>query len=150
MVIGEGKKKKKKNHCILTGLAFILYPVKTQEEGQRKENNTMVYCNTRSSARNFLSLQQSLELAHLSLENARKTKDLELGLELCGDAEALLIQIDRAHHPMVLSPLAPGHTENKTLQEKIVAAYSNLGELQNSLGQSEKARASYRKASLQG
>lgn len=59
---------------------------------QGKQSYTrMALCNTRSSPRNLLSLQQSLELANVSLENARKTKDLELSLELCGDAEATSI-----------------------------------------------------------
>jgi hypothetical protein len=110
----------------------------------------MAYSNTRSSPRKHLLVQQSLELANVSLESARKTKDPELGLELCGDAEAMLAQIKRrAPQQMVHNPPSPGHTENKAFREGITAAYSSLGELQNSLGQSDKARASYKKAGLQ-
>ncbi|KAK3823469.1 MAG: WD40-repeat-containing domain protein [Benniella sp.] len=88
-----------------------------------------------------LSPQQSLECANVCLATAHKTKDLEVAQELCHDAGAMLAQIKRAS---TLASLEP--TTAQTFRERITVTYSDLGDLQDSLGQSDKARASYRNA----
>jgi hypothetical protein len=100
-----------------------------------------------SSLRNHLSPQQSLELANLYLENAHRTKDPEIVLEWCSVTEAELFRTKGASKK-ALSP--PMQDDNRALREGMATALSNLGKLQDSLGQSEKAQASYRRAEQWG
>ncbi|KAF9986015.1 hypothetical protein BGZ65_009084, partial [Modicella reniformis] len=94
----------------------------------------MVFWST-SSSRGTLSIQQSLELVKVCLENARKTKDFEVASELCRNAEAALSQL---------------RPKDQSLNRDIGAAYSELGKFQDSRGQSEKAQTSRKKAEQWG
>jgi hypothetical protein len=89
-----------------------------------------------------LSPQQSLEFANICLAGARTTKDLGVAQELCHDAGSVLAQIKRASSTLA----SLKSTDVQTLREKVSATYSDLGDLQDSLGQSEKAQTSYKNA----
>ncbi|KAG0237761.1 hypothetical protein BGX31_003495 [Mortierella sp. GBA43] len=107
----------------------------------------MVFHSATLSSRTTLSLQQSLELANLYLGNAQKTKDPEVVLELCNVTESVLSRTKRA----TKKPLSPNmQDEDRALGDEIAVAFSNLAKLQESLGQSEKAQASYKKAAQRG
>lgn len=102
-----------------------------------------MFCIANPSPHISLSPQQSLELANVCLASARTTKDLDVAQELCRDAGAVLSQIKRAFS-IALASLET--TEVQVLRDKITATYSDLGDLQGSLGQSDKALVSYRNA----
>ncbi|KAF9346922.1 hypothetical protein BGX34_003523, partial [Mortierella sp. NVP85] len=90
-----------------------------------------------------LSLKQTLELVNLGLANARGTKDSELALELCGDVEAALCGIKGSQRRALIPPKKD---EDRTLSDSVATAFVDLGMLQDSLGRSDKAQASYKKA----
>jgi len=90
-----------------------------------------------------LSLKQTLELVNLRLANARGTKDSELALELCGDANAALCKIKG---PQRRALIPQKKDEDRTLSDGVATAFIDLGTLQDSLGRSNKAQASYKKA----
>ncbi|KAI8363745.1 hypothetical protein B0O80DRAFT_421434 [Mortierella sp. GBAus27b] len=113
----------------------------------RRLRADMVFHSATLSSRTTLSLQQSLELANLYLGNAQKTKDPEVVLELCNVTESVLSRTKRA----TKKPLSPNmQDEDRALGDEIAVAFSNLAKLQESLGQSEKAQASYKKAAQRG
>ncbi|KAK3827431.1 MAG: WD40-repeat-containing domain protein [Benniella sp.] len=98
---------------------------------------------TRSSSQSTLSLQQSLELASICISNARTTKDFVVAQELCHDAETSLSRIKKTSLPTLASLKS---TEDQNLHERVTTTYSDLGELQVSLGRNDKAQASYKNA----
>jgi len=98
---------------------------------------------TRSSSQSTLSLQQSVELASICISNARTTKDFVVAQELCHDAETSLSRIKKTSLPTLASLKS---TEDRNLHERVTTAYSDLGELQLSLGRNDKAQASYKHA----
>ncbi|KAF9364980.1 hypothetical protein BGX34_011817 [Mortierella sp. NVP85] len=95
------------------------------------------------SSSGSLSVQQILELANLSLENARGVKDAELALELCDDTEVALSGIKGSQRKALI---ASRKDEDQTLSKRIATSYVNLGTLQGSLGRSDKAHANFKKA----
>ncbi|KAK3823296.1 MAG: hypothetical protein J3Q66DRAFT_437681 [Benniella sp.] len=85
----------------------------------------------------YLSPQQRLDLAKVYLENARKTKELNITLVLCRDAEVSLSNAEKAtknHQPLL---------------DGIATAYSALGKLLGERGRVSEAYA-FRKKSEQG
>ncbi|KAG0228846.1 hypothetical protein BGX31_006434, partial [Mortierella sp. GBA43] len=99
----------------------------------------MVFWSTLSS-RNALSPQQSLEFAKVCLDNARNSKDAEIALQLCSNAETALSQAKRVVKTQK-------HSEDHlSLSEDIAAVYIELGKLQDCYGQGDKAHANYKKA----
>ncbi|KAF9362696.1 hypothetical protein BGX34_005674, partial [Mortierella sp. NVP85] len=90
-----------------------------------------------------LSVQRTLVLANLCLENARGAEDAELALELCTDAEAALSGINGSQRKALI---ASKKDEDQTLSKRIADLYINLGTLQGSLGRSDKKHANFRKA----
>ncbi len=99
-----------------------------------------------SSSRSTLSPQKMLDLASSYLETARKTKDLEIALVLCDDAEASLSQMKKslrkAHAPETLA--------DQTLRDKIATVYFEHGKVLKQLGQHDIAQMSYKKAQKWG
>ncbi|KAG0310472.1 hypothetical protein BGZ99_000363, partial [Dissophora globulifera] len=100
-----------------------------------------------SSPRVTSSPQQILELANLHLENARKTKDREVALDLCNDAEAALSRITKTAKKTLKTPLS---VEDQALRNGVAASYLEHGNLLESLGHVEKAKLSYKKAEKLG
>jgi hypothetical protein len=82
-----------------------------------------------------------LELASICISNARTTKDFEVARELCHDAENALSRIKKASSVGSLTS-----TEDQNLHERIATTFSDLGELQVSLGRNDKAQDSYKNA----
>jgi hypothetical protein len=103
----------------------------------------MVFNSSTSSSSGTLSIKQTLELVNLRLANARGTKDAELALELCGDAEAALSRIKGSQRRALIPPK---QDEDRTLSAGVATAFINLGTLQSSLGRSDRTRANYKKA----
>ncbi|KAF9924898.1 hypothetical protein BGZ65_008083, partial [Modicella reniformis] len=91
-----------------------------------------------------LSLQQSLELTNIYLENAYKTKDKDIALVLCHDAEIALIQAKNAIKTQTKD------VGDQTLREGVAAAYIDLGKLLESLGYQNEAQALCKKAEKWG
>jgi len=101
-------------------------------------------CNSATSASSgALSLKQTLELVNLRLANARGMKDSDLALELCDDAEDTLCGIKGSQRRALIPPKKD---EDRTLSDGVATAFIDLGMLQDSLGRSDKAQASYKKA----
>lgn len=92
-----------------------------------------------------LSSQQALGLTKVCLENSRQTTDFEISLVLCDDAVAALSQVKRT-----TKQASKGSVQDQTTQKEIATAYIELGTLQVSLSQSEKAKVSYKKAEKWG
>ncbi|KAK3806091.1 MAG: hypothetical protein J3Q66DRAFT_422285 [Benniella sp.] len=107
----------------------------------------MVFNSATSASSGTLSLKQTLELVNLRLANARGARDPELALELCHDADATLCGIKGSQRrALILSK----KDEDRALSDGVVTAFMDLGMLQDSLGRSDKAQASYKKAVLWG
>jgi hypothetical protein len=70
-------------------------------------------------------------------------QNFEVARELCHHAESTLSRIKKST-PATLASLKSGHDQN--LNDRITTAYSNLGELQVSIGRNDKAQASYKHA----
>jgi hypothetical protein len=100
-----------------------------------------MFRSTASSLKSTLSPQQTLEYTHLCLENARKTEDFELSLQLCRDAETTLSRMKSASH---------SQEKDGPIRVGVATAYFNLGKLQDSLGKSDKAQTSFRKVEQWG
>lgn len=103
-----------------------------------------MFCSSIPSSRDTLTTQRTLELVSICLDNARKSKDLEVSLQLCDDAEAGLSRIKG------VARTNPTQDEDRALYDGIATAYFNLGELQDTLGKSHKAQASFKKVEQWG
>ncbi|KAG0005501.1 hypothetical protein BGZ65_011016, partial [Modicella reniformis] len=90
-----------------------------------------------------LSVQQRLELINIYLENASQTKDVDIVLTLCHDAENALLQ---AKNATKRSSTYPKDNREKDLHEGVAAAYNTLGNLLSASGFHEVANTFYRKA----
>jgi hypothetical protein len=95
------------------------------------------------SSSGSLSIQQTLGLTSFCLENAQGTKDTELALEFCDDAQVALSGIKSAQRKVLI---VSKKDEDQTLSKRIASSYTNLGTLQSSLGRSNKAHANLKKA----
>ncbi|KAK3805370.1 MAG: hypothetical protein J3Q66DRAFT_423168 [Benniella sp.] len=70
-------------------------------------------------------------------------QDSELALELCDDAEGTLSGIKGSQRRTLIPPKKD---EDRILSDGVATAFNDLGILQDSLGRSDKAQASYKKA----
>ncbi|KAF9954589.1 hypothetical protein BGZ65_003925, partial [Modicella reniformis] len=95
----------------------------------------------------LLSLQQSLELTNFYLENAYQTKDRDIALVLCHDAEASLSQ---AKNATKLSHTHPNDARDRSLREGIADSYIDLGKLLESQGYRNQAQVLSKKAEKWG
>ncbi|KAG0211331.1 hypothetical protein BGX31_001697, partial [Mortierella sp. GBA43] len=84
----------------------------------------MVFHNIVPSHLSTLSLQQALELTHVYLENAYRTKDPDVAMVLCRDAEIALSQAKRATKK---HPANPNDTMYQSLRDGVATAYIDLG-----------------------
>ncbi|KAF9932807.1 hypothetical protein BGZ65_004333, partial [Modicella reniformis] len=94
-----------------------------------------------------LSLQQSLELTNVYLENAYKTKDKDVALVLCHDAEVALTQAKNATKKNKPQPKDAG---DQALRKDVADAYIDLGKLLESQGYQKEAQALCNKAEKWG
>ncbi|KAF9931591.1 hypothetical protein BGZ65_004811 [Modicella reniformis] len=94
-----------------------------------------------------LSLQQSLELTNVYLENAYKTNDKDVALVLCHDAEVALTQAKNATKKIETQPKDAG---DQSLRKDVAAAYIDLGKLLESQGYQNEAKALCKKAEKWG
>ncbi|KAG0056057.1 hypothetical protein BGZ83_006494 [Gryganskiella cystojenkinii] len=100
-----------------------------------------------SSSRRASSPQKELELANFHLDNARKTKDAQIVLMICDDAEAALSRMKRAAKKTLTCPLS---VEDQALRDGFAGAYLEHAKLMESLGYSEMAQVSYKRAEKWG
>ncbi|KAG0345524.1 hypothetical protein BGZ54_005548, partial [Gamsiella multidivaricata] len=101
-----------------------------------------------SSPRKVLSPQQELELANFHIENARKAKGQEFfALALCDDAEAALSRMKRAARKILTTPLT---VEDQALRDGFAGTCLEHANLLVSLGHSEMAQVSYKRAEKWG
>ncbi|KAG0366091.1 hypothetical protein BGZ54_005823, partial [Gamsiella multidivaricata] len=100
-----------------------------------------------SSSRKALSLQRGLEIANLHLDNARKTKDPEIALALCNDAEAALSRMKRAAKKTLKLPLSD---EDQALRDRFAGACLEHANLLESFGYIKMAQVSYKRAEKWG
>ncbi|KAF9984884.1 hypothetical protein BGZ65_012345, partial [Modicella reniformis] len=84
-----------------------------------------------------LSTPQILELANCHLENARRTQDPKLKSVLCNNAESALSWVE------TFAYWNYKHAGDQSLNKKIYDAFTELGVLQEQLGQRERASASH-------
>ncbi|KAF9914231.1 hypothetical protein BX616_008699 [Lobosporangium transversale] len=101
--------------------------------------------------RGHLPPQKALDLATLYLEQAHKTKDPVLALEICLDAENALYRIQRSDQKSLVEAETRG-TDNadKALCKAIATTLSNLGELFGSLGYLDHSKRGYKYATRWG
>ncbi|KAF9970566.1 hypothetical protein BGZ65_011037, partial [Modicella reniformis] len=99
------------------------------------------------SPKSPLSLQQTLELTNIYLENAFKTTDHDIALVLCHDAEVSLAE---AKNNTKKSLTHPKDAEEEALREGVASAYIGIGKLLDSQGYPDKALTIYKKAEKLG
>lgn len=107
----------------------------------------MIFGNILPSHLNSLSLQQTLDLSNVYLENAYRTRDDDVALVLCYNAEAALAQAKRANRKH------PDHLKNARYQALcagVANAYIDLGKLMENRGYHLEARAICKKAQKWG
>jgi hypothetical protein len=107
----------------------------------------MVFRNIVPSRLGSLSLQQALDLTNLYLENAYRTKDLDVALVLCHEAEVALSQAKSANKKY------PGHPNDSGyhhLRDRVVTAYIDLGKYLHGRGYPREGKAIYKKAEKWG
>ncbi|KAG0234728.1 hypothetical protein BGX31_004467 [Mortierella sp. GBA43] len=107
----------------------------------------MVFGNIVPSNLSSLSLQQALELTNIYLENAYKTKDHNVSLALCHDAEVALAQAKRANKKYPAHPYDAGF---QALRQGISAAYIDLGKFLEAHGFRQEADAICKKSEKWG
>jgi hypothetical protein len=100
----------------------------------------MVFGGVISSPRGHLSLQQALELAGIYLENASNSTDPDIALVLCHDTEVSLSQVKKVAR----------NNEDKTMHGRIATVYIGLGNLLDSNGYRDEAKAFYKKSEKWG
>ncbi|KAI8355224.1 hypothetical protein B0O80DRAFT_486573 [Mortierella sp. GBAus27b] len=96
----------------------------------------MVFGHIISPPRGNLSLQQSLELANVYLENAGKVQDVDVALVLCHDTEMSLSHAKKTAK----------RTKNTTVHKEIASAYTELGRVLVGRGYATEAQGIYKKA----
>ncbi|KAI8601171.1 hypothetical protein EDD21DRAFT_353908 [Dissophora ornata] len=131
-----------------TGCKFVvsLSHQSSASSGTKNKNNKIkctvtMLSSVYSKLRNTLSPQAALELANEHLENARKTKNPEIALEYCNDAEKALAHIRTSVRKTCVSST---RAEDQSLCNEIATAYFELGELLDSLGRRTKAQVIYK------
>ncbi|KAF9113873.1 hypothetical protein BGX27_000629 [Mortierella sp. AM989] len=93
------------------------------------------------SSKNSLSPQESLDLARLHLENARKEKRPKMAMALCNNANDLLSDMKRTIKKSQISQ----SVSDQTLWDEVAVVYFEHGQVLDSLGQRNKAQVSYQK-----
>lgn len=93
------------------------------------------------SSKNSLSPQESLDLARLHLENARKEKRPKMAMALCNNANDLLSDMKRT----IKKSQIPQSVSDQTLWDEVAVVYFEHGQVLDSLGQRNKAQVSYQK-----
>lgn len=84
-----------------------------------------------------LSLQQALELSHVYLENAYKTKNRSVSLELCHNAEAALSQVKSANKKYSVQLKNAGY---RALLGQVDTAYIDLSKILEIQGCQDEAK----------
>ncbi|ORZ04987.1 hypothetical protein BCR41DRAFT_374659 [Lobosporangium transversale] len=89
--------------------------------------------------------QKALDLATIYLEQAHKTKDPVLALEICLDAENTLYRIHQSDRKSLVAASASG-TDNtdRALCKAIAATLNNVGELFDNLGHPAHSKRGYK------
>ncbi|KAF9345016.1 hypothetical protein BGX34_005104, partial [Mortierella sp. NVP85] len=100
----------------------------------------MVFNNIVSSPLGSLSLQHTLDLAKIYLENASVAQHSDIALVLCHDTEVALSQAKKAAKRI----------EDQTVRKGIAIAYIELGRELDSRGHGSEAQVSYKKAEKLG
>jgi hypothetical protein len=100
----------------------------------------MVFGSVISSPRGNLSLQQILDLANIYIENASKSTDPDIVLVLCHDTEVSLSHVKKAAK----------NSRDKGMDGRIATVYIGLGDLLNSYGHRDEAKAFYKKSEKWG
>ncbi|KAF9356631.1 hypothetical protein BGX26_004980 [Mortierella sp. AD094] len=98
------------------------------------------------SSRDSLSPQETLDLARIHLENARKAKGSRSALALCNDAKDRLSQMKRA---MRKGP-SSGSVEYQTLRDEVATLYFEHGKVLANFEYHSKATESYKKVAEWG
>ncbi|KAF9998000.1 hypothetical protein BGZ79_008312 [Entomortierella chlamydospora] len=98
------------------------------------------------SSRDSLPPQETLDLARIHLENARKAKGPKYALALCNDAKYRLSQMKRA---MRKGP-SHGSVEYQTLRDEVATLYFEQGKVLASFEYHNKAADSYKKVAEWG
>jgi len=93
-----------------------------------------------SSSRGNLTLQQALEIAHIYLEHAGKTKDPDIALVFCHDTEVSLSQARRAAK----------RSDDQAVRQEIATGYIGLGRVLEIRGHGSEAQAIFKKAEKLG
>ncbi|KAG0006776.1 hypothetical protein BGZ65_003913 [Modicella reniformis] len=99
------------------------------------------------SPKTDLSLRQALEITDIYLKNASKSKDQDIALILCHDAEVALAQAKSASKKVLTHPK---DDEEKDLREGMAAAYINIGNLLELQEYRDEAQLIYKKAGKLG
>ncbi|KAG0219562.1 hypothetical protein BGX31_011258 [Mortierella sp. GBA43] len=100
----------------------------------------MVFGKLVSSPRSNLSLGQSLELANIYLENARRVQDPDIALALCHDTEATLSQAKKSVK----------RTDDQASRRGLAMTYIGLGKAMEIRGHHNEAQESFKKAERLG
>ncbi|KAI8357998.1 hypothetical protein B0O80DRAFT_424109 [Mortierella sp. GBAus27b] len=101
---------------------------------------TMVFGHIITSPRGNLSIQKSLDLANLFLENAEKAQDRDIALVLCHETEAALSHAKKASK----------HADGQTVRQGIGIAYIGLGRVLERQELIREAQEIYKKAEKMG
>ncbi|KAG0207635.1 hypothetical protein BGX31_002535, partial [Mortierella sp. GBA43] len=107
----------------------------------------MVFSKIVPSHLDTLSLQQSLELTNVYLENAYRTKDSKVAMVLCHNAEVALSQAKKADKK---HSAHPGDASYEFMRESVAMAYIDLGKHLESRGYPNEAIAVCKKAEKWG
>ncbi|KAG0219719.1 hypothetical protein BGX31_011174 [Mortierella sp. GBA43] len=100
----------------------------------------MVFGHIITSPRGNLSIQKSLDLANLFLENAEKAQDRDIALVLCHETEAALSHAKKASK----------HADGQTVRQGIGIAYIGLGRVLERQELIREAQEIYKKAEKMG
>ncbi|KAF9897937.1 hypothetical protein BX616_004739, partial [Lobosporangium transversale] len=101
--------------------------------------------------RGQLPPQKALDLAIIYLEQAHKTKDPVLALEICLDAENALYRIQRSSQKSLVSISTNGiDNADNALCKSITAALNDIGQLFGNLGHLDHSKRSYKYAAKWG
>ncbi|KAG0220788.1 hypothetical protein BGX31_010531 [Mortierella sp. GBA43] len=107
----------------------------------------MVFRNIVPSHLGSLSLQQSLELTNVYLENAYKSRDPDVALVLCHEAEVALSQAKSANKKY---PAHPNDSGYQVLRRGMASAYIDLGKYLDRRGYQREGIAICKKAEKWG
>lgn len=124
-----------------------LHVVHGVSQEEKNKDRTMVFGSIVPSHLSALSLQEALELCHVYLENAYKTKNRNTALVLCHDAEVVLSQAKTANkkHPAQFK-----NVDYQALRKEVAASYIDLGKILEIHGYQDEAKTIYKKSEKWG